>query len=103
MPMQDLPKLSMYIDGEWVAPASGEYIETVDPFTAKPWALIPRGNAEDADRAVRAASVVEDGVAMVDREALREAAYFHRARKAPGRWQFCQHRAVDDAFYFRRA
>ena len=57
----------------------------------------------DLARAVRAASVVEDGVAMVDREALREAAYFHRARKAPGRWQFCQHCAVDDAFYFRRA
>lgn len=53
--MQNLPKLSMYIDGRWVAPASGEYIETVDPFTARPWALVPRGNAEDADRAVRAA------------------------------------------------
>ncbi|AIP34148.1 aldehyde dehydrogenase family protein [Paraburkholderia xenovorans LB400] len=50
-----LPKLSMYIGGEWVEPASGEYFETVDPFTAKPWALIPRGNAEDADRAIRAA------------------------------------------------
>ncbi|QIE47776.1 aldehyde dehydrogenase (plasmid) [Pseudohalocynthiibacter aestuariivivens] len=52
---RDLPKLSMYIDGAFVAPASGEYIETIDPFTAKPWALIPRGNAEDADRAVQAA------------------------------------------------
>ncbi len=51
----NLPKLSMYIGGEWTAPASGEYLETVDPFTARPWALVPRGNAEDADRAVRAA------------------------------------------------
>lgn len=50
-----LTRLKMYIGGEWVEPASGEYIETVDPFTARPWALIPRGNAEDADRAVRAA------------------------------------------------
>ncbi|KAB0267218.1 aldehyde dehydrogenase [Microvirga brassicacearum] len=50
-----LQRLQMYINGEWVAPASGEYFETVDPFTAKPWALIPRGNAEDAERAVEAA------------------------------------------------
>ena len=55
MSAEALPKLSMYIDGEWVAPASGDYFETVDPFTAQPWALVPRGTAEDADRAVRAA------------------------------------------------
>ncbi len=45
----------MYINGEWVEPSSGQYIETIDPFTAKPWALVPRGNAEDADRAIQAA------------------------------------------------
>lgn len=54
-PTEALPKLKMYIDGEWVAPSSGTYFETVDPFSARPWALVPRGNAEDADRAVRAA------------------------------------------------
>jgi acyl-CoA reductase-like NAD-dependent aldehyde dehydrogenase len=51
----DLPRLRMYIGGEWVEPAAGRFFETVDPFTAKPWALVPRGDAEDADRAVRAA------------------------------------------------
>lgn len=51
----DLPKLNMYIDGKWVEPASGEYFETVDPFTAKPWALVARGGEADADRAIRAA------------------------------------------------
>ena len=50
-----LPKLEMYIDGEFVDSASGEYFESYDPFTAKPWCLVPRGNAADADRAVRAA------------------------------------------------
>ncbi len=45
----------MYIDGEFVAPASGEYFESFDPYTARPWALIARGNAEDAGRAVEAA------------------------------------------------
>ena len=52
---QDLPKLQMYIDGEWVAPASGEYFESFNPYTAKAWCLVPRGNADDADRAVQAA------------------------------------------------
>ena len=47
MPTDNLPKLEMYIGGEWLPPASGEYLETIDPFTARPWALVPRGNAED--------------------------------------------------------
>ena len=50
-----LDKLSMFIDGIPSAPALGEYFETFDPFTARPWALVPRGTAEDADRAVQAA------------------------------------------------
>src|SRR5690554_5359726 len=50
-----LEKLQMYVEGAWVAPLSGQYLETMNPFTAKPWSLVPRGNAEDADRAVQAA------------------------------------------------
>ncbi len=49
------PKLKMYIDGEFVDSASGDWFESFDPYTAKPWCLIARGNAEDADRAVKAA------------------------------------------------
>lgn len=45
----------MYIDGQWVDSASGQHFESHNPYTGKPWALIPRGNAEDVDRAVRAA------------------------------------------------
>ena len=52
---QDLQKYRMYIDGDWAEPASGDYFESFNPFTAEPWALIPRGNAEDAERAVAAA------------------------------------------------
>jgi acyl-CoA reductase-like NAD-dependent aldehyde dehydrogenase len=48
-------RLRMYIDGKWEDPASGAWFETVDPFTAKPWAQVAQGNADDADRAVRAA------------------------------------------------
>jgi len=50
-----LPRQQMLIDGEWTEPASGEYFESFDPFTAKAWTLIPRGNADDVDRAVQAA------------------------------------------------
>ncbi len=54
--MADLPRLNMYIDGEFVAPVSGEYFESYNPYTAKPWSLVARGGAEDVDRAVEAAS-----------------------------------------------
>jgi aldehyde dehydrogenase (NAD+) len=48
-------KYQMYVGGEWLAPSSGEWFESYNPFTAEPWALIPRGNAQDADHAVRTA------------------------------------------------
>jgi (Z)-2-((N-methylformamido)methylene)-5-hydroxybutyrolactone dehydrogenase len=54
-PTSTLAKYKMFIGGEWVDAASKENFESDNPFTGKPWALIPRGNAEDADRAVRAA------------------------------------------------
>ena len=45
----------MYIDGRFVEPAGGQFFESDNPYTGEPWALIPRGNADDVDRAVRAA------------------------------------------------
>ena len=50
-----LKKYQLYIDGGWSEPASGDWIESFNPYTGKPWALIPRGNAEDVDRAVQSA------------------------------------------------
>ena len=46
----------LYIDGEWVNPSSGKWFETENPYTGEVWAKISRGNAEDVDRAVKAAS-----------------------------------------------
>ena len=51
-----LPKYDILIGGEWQPSASGQYFETHNPFTGKPWALIPRCNEADATRAVEAAS-----------------------------------------------
>jgi (Z)-2-((N-methylformamido)methylene)-5-hydroxybutyrolactone dehydrogenase len=50
-----MKKHSMLIGGQWVEPHSGIWFESVNPFTAAPWALIPRGTKEDVDRAVAAA------------------------------------------------
>lgn len=50
-----MQKFENHIGGMSVPPASGKYFETENPFTAKPWALVARSNAEDADRAVAAA------------------------------------------------
>ncbi len=54
-PAATLVKFKMYIEGQWVESASGQHFESHNPFTGQAWALIPRGNAEDVDRAVRAA------------------------------------------------
>jgi len=50
-----MKKHRMLIAGEWVEPQSGEWFESVNPYTAEPWALIPRANAADVERAVAAA------------------------------------------------
>jgi len=45
----------MLIGGEWCVSSSGAWFETKDPYNGKPWARLPQGNADDIDRAVRAA------------------------------------------------
>src|SRR2546430_14534510 len=50
-----MEKHRMLVDGAWVDPISGEWFESLNPFTAAPWALVPRGGKADVDRAVAAA------------------------------------------------
>jgi (Z)-2-((N-methylformamido)methylene)-5-hydroxybutyrolactone dehydrogenase len=45
----------MLIGGARVDSVSGEWFESFNPYTAKPWALVPRATAEDVNRAVAAA------------------------------------------------
>ena len=54
-PTGTLTKYRMFVGGEWVDSSSGETFPSDNPFTGKPWASIPKGNAQDADRAARAA------------------------------------------------
>jgi (Z)-2-((N-methylformamido)methylene)-5-hydroxybutyrolactone dehydrogenase len=51
----------MFIDGEFVDPISGQWIETMNPYLGQAWARIPRGNIEDANRAVAAANRAMQG------------------------------------------
>lgn len=48
-------KLTMLVGGRQTAAASSDYFESFDPFTGKPWALVPRADVADVDAAVAAA------------------------------------------------
>ena len=71
-------KFQMYIGGEWADPASGEWFESDNPYTGKPWALIPRANRADADRAVEAAHAAFTGGAWPALSASGRAALMRR-------------------------
>jgi aldehyde dehydrogenase (NAD+) len=58
--MTDLQAFEMLIDGAWTPSGSGRWFESIDPYTAKPWARLPRGDADDVDQAVRAAHAAFD-------------------------------------------
>lgn len=49
-----MKRYTHFIDGEFTPEAAGE-IDSIDPATGEIWSRISRGDAEDADRAVRAA------------------------------------------------
>ncbi len=50
-----MQKYQLFIDGTFVDPASGEFFDSDDPYTGRPWATIARGSADDVERAVQAA------------------------------------------------
>lgn len=51
----NLETYRLFIDGEYVDSASGQWIESVDPYSGEVWARVPSGNSADVDRAVTAA------------------------------------------------
>lgn len=50
-----MTKYGLYIDGKYVDPVGGQWLDTVNPYSGKAWAQIARGSAEDASHAVAAA------------------------------------------------
>jgi aldehyde dehydrogenase (NAD+) len=67
-----------YIDGQDTAPEGGSYFETTEPFSGKGWARIARGNAEDADRAVRSAHAAFEDAAWRSVTATQRGAMLRR-------------------------
>lgn len=45
----------LFIDGQYVDPIEGQYLDTADPYRGEVWARIPRGTKKDVDIAVAAA------------------------------------------------
>ncbi|WPG41297.1 aldehyde dehydrogenase [Variovorax sp. EBFNA2] len=56
-----MQQYKLFIGNEWKDPASGEWFDSLDPFSGEPWARLPRGNGQDVDRAVAAAKAAMDG------------------------------------------
>ncbi|MFT4066772.1 aldehyde dehydrogenase [Paraburkholderia sp.] len=50
-----MKQYQLWIDGEFKAPITGQWIDTVNPYTGEAWARIPRGTSEDSRLAVEAA------------------------------------------------
>ncbi|WP_299361216.1 aldehyde dehydrogenase [uncultured Paracoccus sp.] len=57
-----MQKYQLFIDGQYCDPTSGEWFDSVNPYTGEVWAQIPRADRADVDRAVAAASrALHDG------------------------------------------
>ncbi len=51
----------LFINGAWVSPEDGGVMESIDPATGRPWAMVAYGGRQDIDRAVEAARAAFDG------------------------------------------
>jgi acyl-CoA reductase-like NAD-dependent aldehyde dehydrogenase len=50
-----MKKHQLLIDGRWTDPSTGNWIESINPFTGSAWALVPRAGKDDVNQAVAAA------------------------------------------------
>ena len=48
-------KIQNFIDGKFVEPVGGQYLDNIEPATGKPYSLVADGDARDVDLAVAAA------------------------------------------------
>jgi acyl-CoA reductase-like NAD-dependent aldehyde dehydrogenase len=63
---------NIYIDGAWVPSAGLDHLTTVNPVTELPLAVVPRGTAQDVDRAARAAARAFASWSRTDLQQRRE-------------------------------
>ena len=66
-----MEKIQNYIDGELLAPNSGEYINNFCPSTGEIYSLIPDSDAKDIDAAVNSAKMhLNSGVRLVKKRGM---------------------------------
>src|SRR5260370_7403301 len=52
--LKERQPFGLFINGQWVKPASGKYLDTINPSTGKPLAQVAAANSKDVDAAVPA-------------------------------------------------
>src|SRR5882672_8117805 len=52
---KELPRIKNFIDGEFVEPVGGKFLDNIEPATGKPYSQVPDSGKEDVDLAVAAA------------------------------------------------
>ena len=45
----------LFMDGDWCDPAGGQWFDSIEPYTGRPWARIPHCGRKDVDAAVASA------------------------------------------------
>ncbi|WP_329606818.1 aldehyde dehydrogenase family protein [Paraburkholderia polaris] len=71
------------IGGAWVDARGGDTFETHNPFTAQPWARIPRCGAQDVNRAVAAAKTAFESGAWASATPTMRGAMLRRPKSQP--------------------
>ena len=56
----EIRQYRMFINGEWAEARSGKTFESVNPYTGRPWAVVPEAGDADVDDAVQAARAAFD-------------------------------------------
>jgi len=56
----EIRQYRMFINGEWAEARSGKTFESINPYTGRPWAVVPEAGDEDVDDAVQAARAAFD-------------------------------------------
>ncbi|WP_324716151.1 aldehyde dehydrogenase family protein [Carboxydochorda subterranea] len=74
-------RYDLWIGGEWVAPASGQHFESVDPATGHVLAYLARGGKADVDRAVAAARAALEGPGWKRIEPRRRVEWLYEAAR----------------------
>lgn len=73
-----MKRYQLFINGTWTNPICNSWFETVNPFTGKAWAEIPRCSAEDVNAAVVAAHDALTKGAWADMTATQRGLLLHR-------------------------